>query len=746
MTGFSCRAGLGSALAAALALGACTAPEPYFDLLDELPLAEAVATPNTIDLGAPGARPFLGPGWSSQDERWAGTWSFVWATGATSTVRFHVIGDAPSVIRFRARPADSPSGETQVVTARLNGMNLGSVELAPGANVYPIPLPDGAVVDGVNELELSYAFHVGATGTDSRDRAVAWDWLRMVVRGDSAAGREEPATVSVGASGLQLPLGTRLDYYLDLRPRSALVLEAVGSGNHPGLRLAVETLDAGGTRQTSEVTAGELAAGVRLEVVAAGPARLSLRAIADPSGRGATLRAARLEAGDAVAPDIAAPPHSIRLARPNIIVYLVDTLRADHLGAYGYTPPTSPALDAMAAEGIVFERMFAQSGWTRTSVASLMTGLNPPVHGILGRADALPEEAITLPVLMGDLGYETVAVITNSNVSDTFGFDRGFTAFRYLREQARDLNPEVHRLSDDVNTEFFSWLDGQETDRPFFAYLHTSDPHAPYAPREPYLGQFLGVMRRSGITWPRDARAFAARQDGFTATQVRDEMVALYDAEIAFNDSQFGHLLAGLKERGLDQNTVVIFTADHGEEFLDHDDYGHGKTLYRELVRVPLVVRLPSREAAGTRPEVTAQHVDLLPTIVEMGGGTAPAWAQGQSLLPALADASWKPQVQVRSYLELDVSSVASLIAGDWHLLRSPMEASRARTLGLEMFDLAADPAEAVDLRAQRDIVAGLLLTAWRRAEANEEPLFAIDTAEIDEELAARLRDLGYIR
>jgi arylsulfatase A-like enzyme len=197
------------------------------------------------------------------------------------------------------------------------------------------------------------------------------------------------------------------------------------------------------------------------------------------------LRAARLEGTAPIASDNAVAPSSIRLARPNVIVYLVDTLRADHLGTYGYAPPTSPSLDAMAAEGIVFERMFAQSGWTRTSVASLMTGLNPPVHGILGRDDALPEEAITLPVLMGDLGYETLAVITNSNVSETFGFDRGFDTFRYLREQVRDLNPEVHRLSDDVNTEFFAWLDDRETDRPFFAYLHTSDPYAPYTPRPP---------------------------------------------------------------------------------------------------------------------------------------------------------------------------------------------------------------------------------------------------------------------
>jgi arylsulfatase len=222
-------------------------------------------------------------------------------------------------------------------------------------------------------------------------------------------------------------------------------------------------------------------------------------------------------------------------------------------------------------------------------------------------------------------------------------------------------------------------------------------------------------------------------------------MVALYDAEIAFNDSQFSLLLARLESRGLDQETVVIFTSDHGEELLDHDDYGHGKTLYRELVQVPLVVRFPYRVAAGTRSSVTAQHIDLLPTIVEMGGGSAPAWAQGRSLLPALLDPGWQDEILVRSYLELDASSVVSLISGEWHLLRLPMDGRHARTLGMEMFDLTTDPAELLNLRARRSI-AGLLLADWRRVEAAEEPLFEIGTAEIDTELAARLRDLGYIR
>lgn len=726
-------------------LAACGGTEPHFDLLAEFELAEQVRTPHEIDFGEPAARGYMGSGWSTQDEKWTGAWSFVWGTGASSSVRFEAVDTVPSVIRFRARPPRSEAGSQQRVTFVLNGTAVGAVDLGDGAEVYRLVLPPDVALIGENELELRYAFSVAASDDDSRERAVAWDWLRLVMR-DEEGSPEEIPPARVDEGGLHVPPATRLDYFVDLAAGSALHLSAAGAGNHPEARLAIETLDAASQTAALEVTGAELGAGVELDLAAAGPTRLSLRVAHDPGQRGVRVRTARVAGSSATTARPAASTVAAPGGRPNVIVYLVDTLRADHLGTYGYALPTSPALDAMAAEGMVFDRMYAQSGWTRTSVASVMTGLNPLVHGVMGRDDALPAEAITLPVLLSDLGYATVAVVTNGNVSQAFGFDRGFATFRYLNEKPETVNPEVHYLSDAVNTEFLGWLDGRQTGEPFFAYLHTTDPHAPYAPREPFLTDFVGDMPRSNLAWPRFARAFVAGQDALDATQVRDELVALYDAEIAFNDASFGALLVALQERGLDHNTVVVFTSDHGEEFLDHADYGHGKTLYQELIGVPLVVRMPGGAGGGTRPMASAQHVDLLPTIVELAGGVVPSWAQGRSLVSALADASWESAVPSRAYLELDVASVASLVDGDWHLLRTPMDGTYARTRGLRMFDRGRDPQERTDLRSERLAIAGLLLRQWRQAEAGEQPLFEVGAAEIDAELAARLRDLGYIR
>jgi len=194
---------------------------------------------------------------------------------------------------------------------------------------------------------------------------------------------------------------------------------------------------------------------------------------------------------------------------------------------------------------------------------------------------------------------------------------------------------------------------------------------------------------------------------------------------------------------GLDRNTVVVFTSDHGEEFLDHGDYGHGQTLYRELIGVPLVIRMPDRSGAGRRTDATAQHIDLLPTIVELAGGESPAWAHGTSLVPALTGAARRTRARSRGYLQLDTVSVASLVVGDWHLLRRPMDGALAR---LEMFNLASDAGEIANVRAENAVLAGLQLTEWRRNESEETALFDVDVAEVDPEVAARLRDLGYIR
>ncbi len=742
-----CR-GWGAPVLAAIVIsgtsGCSPEPSPYLDLIESEALGNRSSLPAEVDFGTESARSLLDQGWSTQEERWAGGSTFAWATSVASTIRFRSFGADVRALRFRCRASESPDDSPQTVTLLLNGTNLGIVELSPGFQVYRVELPDGALFAGDNELEFRYAYLSERQPDDSRARAVAWDWLRFAPTPEA---RSDPPSAAEG--GLFLPIETRLDYYYDLREDTSLRLEADAGINHPRAKLLVEAIGERVGSVSAEISGEELATGLDL-TMPHGPVRVSLRVLSDPGNRGVVLRRAVMQAPDAGRIAAAKPPPPNDFAAsdeaPNIIVYLVDTLRADHLGVYGYEKPTSPALDAMAEEGAVFERAFAQSSWTRTSVASLMTGLSPNVHGVLGRDDSMPAEAITLQGLLSDLGYQTYAAVTNGNVSQAFGLNSGFDVFRYLAEQPPAVNPEVHQLSDDVNDEFLGWLDQRDSARPFFAYLHTSDPHAPYTPRTPHLESFLGQGPRTGVVWPRLAKAFAERRDSVTAAALRDELVTLYDAEIAFNDKQFGLLLDALGQRGLADRTIVVFTSDHGEEFLDHGDYGHGRVLYRELIQIPLVIRLPTAVGAGTRPRATAQLTDLLPTLIQLAGGQAPSWAQGRSLVPALHDAGWDDGAAARAYLQLDTQSSASYVQGDFHLLRRPMSSNLGGTTVLRLFDLGQDFAEQTNLHHARDIRAGLLLAQWRQHEAEDMPLLNAGTAEVDEELAARLRDLGYIR
>lgn len=490
----------------------------------------------------------------------------------------------------------------------------------------------------------------------------------------------------------------------------------------------------------------ELALGADFE----GPARVTLHAVA--AGRetfagGLLLTAPTVLNGALPSGEpegTAEPGTGLDGSRPHVLVYLVDTLRADHLGVYGYGRPTSPRIDEFAGDALVFDSMVASSGWTRTAVASLMTGLSPPSHQVYGRLDSLPAGTTTLASLMGDAGYESLAVITNGIVSPAFGFDQGFDTFRYLGEERTQ---RIHQYSDRVNETFFDWLDGRRSDAPFFAYLHTMDVHAPYTPPEPYAARFAAANSTELVN-PREAKILAAETPGLSDEDVRDDLVSKYDAEIAYNDHSFGELIRGLRRRRLYDRTLLILLSDHGEEFLDHGGYEHLRTLYSEILDVPLILKPPGRARPRGRTEALAEHVDLLPTLLAVAGHPVPEWAAGRSLLPVLEepDRSPWPDREVLSYMQVDNASISSLRSSRWHVVRTPLLPAELAMARVELYDPRSDPRDNADLARSRPVMAGFLLTAWFRKELGTRPLLTPATGEPDDELRERLRALGYLQ
>ncbi|UCH33914.1 MAG: sulfatase, partial [Armatimonadota bacterium] len=329
--------------------------------------------------------------------------------------------------------------------------------------------------------------------------------------------------------------------------------------------------------------------------------------------------------------------------RPNVIVIVVDALRADHLGCYGYQRPTSPNIDALAREGTLFEDATSQAPWTLPSMSSFMTGLYPSAHGAGSYRTSedkwtwigLPQRAVTLAEQLSAAGYRTASFVTVPFVSTHFGHHQGF---QHMDESLLD-EPESAVTSARVSDNVIAWLRHNRT-RPLFIYAHYFDPHHPYMP-QPKYDYTGGYKGRFPPTMSHDELQVAARD---MTTEDVAYFEALYDGEISFTDEQIGRVLAELRRLGIADRTLVILTADHGEEFREHRAVAHGLTVFRPALRVPLIMACPGRVPPGKRVATAVQLTDVYPTVLDMCRLAAPGGLHGRSLARLMAGHRWTPR------------------------------------------------------------------------------------------------------
>ncbi len=420
---------------------------------------------------------------------------------------------------------------------------------------------------------------------------------------------------------------------------------------------------------------------------------------------------------------------SPRVAPPvqNVLVVVVDTLRADRLRAYDPRAalPT-PVFSRLARESQVFDNAYASASWTKPSTATLLTGVLPARHGATSHSRSVDPEAPYLAEWMSNAGYETGAFIANGYISEGFGFSRGFDEFRNAAQTGR-------AAGDELVEDLLAWLDAHEGGAPFFAYLHTTDVHAPYLPRPSTVALVDPAPYDGPIDFHETPNVLRSVERGELALVARDRarIRALYDAGVADHDELvLGPLLAGLRERGLMRNTLVIITADHGEELFDHGSVGHGGSrVYQELIHVPLVMCWPGLPAARVRG--TVGLVSIAATIADATGVPVTEALDGSSLVPILEGqrASTGPVLGETGGLFYAVSGqfklVRSVDAGDFWL------------------DLAGDPWErqsAWSIGGKEIARLGSALTLLTPPPDEEAP-----AAEIDRDTLRRLRALGYV-
>ncbi len=477
------------------------------------------------------------------------------------------------------------------------------------------------------------------------------------------------------------------------------------------------------------------------------PVRLSLAAVGPRSpckgpcgivltGPVVTSRASDANAAEPVADS--AIEERFRLKQSNVVIYLIDALRADHLGCYGYHRPTSPRIDRFAKEAVLFERAQAQTSWTRPSVASVFTGLMPQVHQVNDEEDALSDGVMTIAEYLLAAGYQTGGFISNSNAGPKVGFGQGFEVFRHVGPRGEAVRSEV------INDAAENWLDALEEDRPFFLWIHAVDPHAPYMPPDDLRAEFAPTVDDPELGSIPRVMNLTLHPETMSEQTIAD-LVSLYDAEIAANDRTFGALIDGLRSRGLYDDTLIILLSDHGEEFYDHGGWTHGKTLYAEQLDIPLIIRYP-RSKEGRRLPQIVQHVDILPTVLEAVGLPEPNDIEGiglQRLLTVEGRESWVDRAF--SSLDLRGRTGTSVMDGRWKMIRFHLRGAGNLPM---LFDKEADREELSDLIAVLPDRAASLLALDRRFEAGLPSAFVapvIDTAA-DEELHNALKALGYVQ
>ncbi len=399
----------------------------------------------------------------------------------------------------------------------------------------------------------------------------------------------------------------------------------------------------------------------------------------------------------------------------NILLVLIDTLNADHLGCYGYYRDTSPTIDSLAASGVIFKSCQAQASWTLPGMTSIYTGLSERSHhcGYYdGTLYGLDPEMPTISTILQQQGYFTAAFVRTEFMGNEFGMDKGYDSFWISKEWSTKDVVTVDTL--------LSYFSNNEVSEPFLATIHFYDPHSPYQPPSPFDTIFTSSGTTGGLDdWPIDTNLWSD-------TALIEHLEALYDSEIRCTDSQLSRLFQSMREMGLMENTIVILIADHGEEFMEHGDTGHANNLYQQTIHIPLILSGPGIEP-GSVISLNAGQFDVLPTVLAYLDIPIPNHIEGINLFGDIPEDRIIP---------------SSGVVGDTSMAACLQETIKLMWFvepdSLETYDIAADPGE-MDLLPADSLLLEKVLSYWAS------PCICTPTCNDSLDFVNKLQALGYL-
>lgn len=676
------------------------------DLLALFPYTDA-ARVGGVAPGTPVGAASLGAGWRPARAGEDGAR----AVARRSSLYLSNFGEGERELVVDCVVPDAPDSGSRVAIS-LNGRRVAIASIGPATPPLHLVLRASVLREGANRVDLKNPAALEETG----EGALLCRRLAIETPG------QEPV---VGATWegmpphLWLPPGSHARFFFPLTQPAFLDLEVCAGevrlrlrGESGGRSEAV--VRAGASKRIDLATLrGEFGS---LDLFAAEEMGRICRAILLTEAPAEQARPQAMHSGKAGAPK-------------NIVLVVIDTLRADRLGVYGDPRGLTPNMDALARDGLLFERALAQSAWTTPATASILTGTDPTTHGARKLDTPIRTEVPALAEELRAAGLRTAGITTNVNTRKELGFDRGFDEFVYLpekksREGRYAPAAEVLALSD----LFFDEVGRQ----PFFLYLHLSEPHAPYKPEASIAAAVVQGGPSAALRAEEDPQSVLARDPARRRPDNLAWLATLYDAEVATVDRAIGELREQLASHGLAGETLIVLTSDHGEAFGEHGAVGHGRTLFAEELHVPLILNGPGFGAAGRRVGGVARQIDLLPTLLELVGRRVPAGVEGVSLLHA---------VQRTAFAEsrLHHPEIGGFVFGQRKVIRQ-----RGRSLGTRfaVFDAAQDSLEERDVaRAHPFLVGWARQELRRRDHANREHPGLI----LDDATRARLQMLGYL-
>jgi arylsulfatase A-like enzyme len=724
---------------------------PEFDLSARVGFAVLRREGLWIDFGTTDAAKYTLGGWKTGWGRLHEREGVRYAHAVTTTSRVFFPWETAEelVVRIRIKRFGATYGSSY-----LNDQDVIRVDLpSDDWDVRTFRLPADKVQAGENQLMFRWS---GTQDVAGEALAAAVDWIHIAsaARAEAAAAAEPltqelvrglPPGEANAPRALRVPMGGGLSYPLEVPDEPSelgLVLAAAGPGN---ATLTVRAAADGAA--PVELTREELAAGADPR-----PVSIDLTPL-----RGRVIRLDLAAAGGDVAlsgsgvfrdphpGDAAAVARLGQAKAKNVILVMIDTLRADHVPPYGPTRVQAPVLGLLADRGTLFERFSAVEDWTKPSCATMLTGLYPNTHKAQTDEVKLSSSVRMVSEELKQAGLTTAAFIANGYVSDKFGFNRGWDHYTNFIRESKPTR------ADNVFGRALEWIEANK-DRRFYAYVHTIDPHVPYSPPE----QFLKLYDDRPYDGPIDPGKTHLQIEEIKkkTLQVTDRdkerVVALYDGEISYHDGHLGSFLKRLDELGLLEDTLVVVTSDHGEEFWERDSVGHGHSIFQELIHVPFLLMWKGVVPTGRRIPDNHDHTVIVPTIFEALGLTAPDYLEGRSVLPrALGREETGPHAGFSTH-QGDRMAVWSG--------RHKFQLSGAVRGAL--FDLAEDPECKLDRDDERPITVRYMRTLlgafmgasdkryWRHPDLSRANVgdVAVEQAQVDPQLDQQLQALGYVR